>query len=80
MNKITEMLLEMVSELSGVPKNAAYNIREDGGCAGRASTDNVRITSKTDEPGIDIRVLPGTKGETVYICLLYTSPSPRDRG
>ena len=31
MNKITEMLLEMVSELSGVPKNAAYNIREDGG-------------------------------------------------
>ena len=70
MNKITEMLLEMVSELSGVPKNAAYNIREDGGCAGRASTDNVHITSKTDEPGIDIKVLPGTTGETVYILSL----------
>ena len=78
MNKITEMLLEMVSELSGVPKNAAYNIREDGGCAGRASTDNVRITSKTDEPGIDIRVLPGTKGETVYIPACVTHTGVRD--
>ena len=66
MNKITQMLMEIVSELSGKPAGA-YNIREDGQCAGRQSTDHIRITPKTSEPGIDIRVLPGTMGESVYI-------------
>lgn len=37
MNKITQMLMEIVSELSGKPAGA-YNIREDGQCAGRQST------------------------------------------
>ena len=75
MNKITEMLLEMVSELSGVPKNAAYNIREDGACAGRQSTKNIQIESKPDAPGLVIRVMPGTKGEKVFIpaCVTHSA-------
>ena len=28
-------------------------------------------------PSNDVRVMPGAQ---VYLCLLYTSPSPRDRG
>lgn len=57
MNKITEDLLKIVSDWKGIP-DAAYNIREDTGCAGRRSTENIRIDSKTDKPGIDIHVKP----------------------
>ena len=67
MNSITEELLRVVADWKGIPDNAAYNIREDTGCAGRHSTEHVKIESKTDKPGIDIRVLPGPRGEMVYI-------------
>lgn len=75
MNKITERLLKAVSDWTGVPQNAAYNIREDGLCAGRQSTKNIQITSKTDKPGIDVAILPETKGETVYIpaCVTHSA-------
>ena len=66
MNKITEELLRMVSDFQGA-FSGAFNIREDGQCAGRQNSANITITSKTDKPGIDIVVKPGTKGETVYI-------------
>ncbi len=66
MNKVTDELLRLVADFKG-EFTGAYNIREDGGCAGRQSTKNIKIESKTDKPGIDIRVAPGTKGEKVYI-------------
>lgn len=66
MNNITEKLLELVSDFKG-SFNGAYNIRENGKCAGRVSSKNIKIESKTDKPGLDIKVLPGTKGEVVYI-------------
>ncbi len=66
LSKITEKLLGLVSDWQG-EFSGAYNIREDGMCAGRLSTEHIQIESKTDKPGLDIVVLPGTKGETVYI-------------
>lgn len=66
MNKITDELLRLVSDFKGSFKGA-FNIREDGQCAGRQSTKNIRIESKTDAPGLVIRIQPGTKGESVYI-------------
>ncbi len=66
MNKITETLLGLVSDWSGV-FDGAFNIREDGGCAGRQSSDHIKIESKTDGPGLVIHVLPEAQGETVYI-------------
>ncbi|HIZ83682.1 MAG TPA: SufD family Fe-S cluster assembly protein [Firmicutes bacterium] len=66
MNEITAKLLEMISSPYDKIKGA-FNIREDGGCAGRQSTENIQIISKTDKPGIDIRIRPGTRGENVYI-------------
>ena len=65
-NKITKKLLEIVSEYDNGFKGA-FNIREDGKCAGRQSSENIRLESKTDKPGLDIIVKPGTKGETVSI-------------
>lgn len=62
MNKITEMLLKILTgfkdEFAG-----AYNIRENGLCAARQSSPNIRITVKTDEPGLDIRIDSGPAGK-----------------
>lgn len=66
MNAITEELLKMVSNIQGAV-SGAFNIRENGQCAGRQSTKNIRIDSKANLPGLDIHIQPGTKGETVYI-------------
>lgn len=57
MNDITEKLLEIVSDWDGKFKGA-YNIRENSGCAGRQSSENIRIESKTDNPGINILSAP----------------------
>ena len=66
MNSVTEKLLKVVSDYTGTFKGA-YNIREDGGCAARQSTEHIRIESKQDKPGIDIRIDAQAQGETVYI-------------
>lgn len=66
MNKITETLLKIVSEYNGDFKGA-FNIREDGLCAGRQSTENIKIESKKDKPGLEIHIRPGTKEEKVFI-------------
>lgn len=65
-NAITQSLLSVVSGFEG-KFDGAFNIREDGQCAGRQSTAFVRIDSKQDAPGLVIRVLPGAQGEKVYI-------------
>ncbi len=77
MNEITEKLLEIVSDFHGDFKGA-FNIREDGQCVGRVSSENVKIESKTDKPGLDITVAPGTKGETVYIPACVTKAGVDD--
>lgn len=66
MNDITEKLLEIVSDWDGKFKGA-YNIRENSGCAGRQSSENIRIESKTDNPGINIFISSKAQQETVYI-------------
>ncbi len=77
MNEITEELLKTVSDYSG-KFEGAFNIRENGLCAGRASTEHIKIDSKKDKPGLDIHVLPGTKGETVSIPACVTHGSVDD--
>ena len=50
----------------------AFNLRQNGQGVERYSTENVKIVSKTDRPGIDILVRPGTKGESVHIPVILT--------
>lgn len=45
----------------------AYNIRANGELAGRATTANIDIVTKQDRSGIDIRIKPGTRSESVHI-------------
>ena len=66
MDEIQKRILLEVADLHEVPEGA-YNIRANGASAGRNSTANIEITSKTDVSGIDIRIKPGTKHESVHI-------------
>lgn len=66
MNKVTDELLRIVSDFKGTFQGA-FNIRENGQCAGRQSTKNIKIESRQDAPGLVIHIAPATAGETVYI-------------
>ena len=67
MNAVIQKMLDVIAGLSGEKPAGAYNIRVDGKSESRASTEHIQIISKEDNPGIDIRVAPGTKGEFVHI-------------
>ena len=77
MNKIDEGLLEAVADLHGVPAGA-YNLRKNGEGAERRSTENIIITPKTDKPGIDIFIKPGTKNESLHIPVIVTETGLHD--
>ena len=71
MDKIEKDLLEQIADLHEVPQGA-YNIRANGQMAGRNTTENIDIVTKTDKPGIDIYIKPGTKRESVHIPVLLS--------
>ena len=66
MDEIQKRLLTEVADLHDVPEGA-YNIRANSQMAGRNTTANIDIVSKTDVSGIDIKIKPGTKNESVHI-------------
>ncbi len=66
MDEIQKRLLSEVSGLHDVP-TGAYNLRANGASAGRQSTANIEIESKTDVSGLEITVKDGTKNESIHI-------------
>lgn len=77
MNKTELHMLEAVADLHGVPQGA-YNIRKNGKGVERQSSANITIEPKTDKPGIDIIVKPGTKNESVHIPVIITEAGVED--
>lgn len=65
-DEIQKRLLEEVADLHEVPQGA-YNIRANGQLSGRNTTEHIDIVSKEDGSGIDIKIKPGTKHESVHI-------------
>lgn len=63
---IQKHLLEEVSGLHEIPVGA-YNIRANGQGVARQSSENIEIIPKDDGTGIDIKIKPGTKNESVHI-------------
>ncbi|MDE6108048.1 MAG: SufD family Fe-S cluster assembly protein, partial [Oscillospiraceae bacterium] len=55
-----------------------FNFRVNGQLDARQTTANIDITSKTDKPGIDITVKPGTKGESVHIPVVLSQTGLTD--
>ena len=77
MDAIQKSLLAQVSGLHDIPEGA-YNIRSNGQAAGRRSTAHIEITPKDDLPGIDIRILPGTKNVSVHIPVILSESGLKD--
>ena len=75
---VDRALLETIADMKNGETTGAYNIRKDCGCADRAVTENINIVSKTDKPGIDIIIKPGTKGETCHIPVIITKTGVAD--
>ena len=72
MDAIEKDLLLKIADLHGVPEGA-YNIRENVESAGRKSTENIEIVTKTDgKQGIDIFIKPGTKKESMHIPVIIS--------
>lgn len=66
MDDVQMRLLKEVANLHDVPEGA-YNFRANGSSVGRKSTANIDIIPKEAGNGIDIRIKPGTKNESVHI-------------
>ena len=77
MDKLEAKLLKEIADLDGLPVGA-YNIRKNGQSDGRVSTAHIVIDTKTDKPGIDIHIAPGTKHESVHIPVILTESGLRD--
>ena len=77
LDKIQRDLLAEIADLHGVPEGA-YNIRSDGKLEGRNTTANIDIVTKSDKPGIDIYVKPGTKNESVHIPVIIEQSGLKD--
>ncbi len=66
MDQIQKRILAEVADLHAVPEGA-YNIRANGESAGRRSTEHIQITPKTEQSGIEVRIAPNTRNESVHI-------------
>lgn len=74
----TESMLKAIGSYDGL-LDGAYNLRENGSCAGRRSTKGINIADHPSAPGLLITVAPGTKGEKVYVPACVTEAGISDR-
>ena len=72
LDSVSDRLLEEVADLHKVPVGA-YNIRSNGKAVARNSTANIDIIPKENGSGIDIKIKPGTKNESVHIPVVMTA-------
>ena len=74
---IEKDLLKEIAGLHEIPEGA-YNIRKDGKLVSRSVNANIDIVSKTDKPGIDIIVKPGTKNQSIHIPVIVSEAGLKD--
>ena len=77
-DKNTADLLKIVADYDGSEFKGAFNIRSNCTSLGRRSTDKIKIESKEDDPGLNIRIAAGTKGEDVFIPACVTKAGVDD--
>ncbi|MDD3165056.1 MAG: SufD family Fe-S cluster assembly protein [Oscillospiraceae bacterium] len=79
MTDIQKQILARVADMKDTaPAHTAVNIRTNGQKAYRSQGEHIKIESKTDRDGIDIRIDPGTKGEKVYIPVVVSASGFQD--
>lgn len=77
LTSIDKDLLKTIADLHDIPEGA-YNIRKDGKLVGRSVNANIDIVTKTDKPGIDIIIKPGTKNQSVHIPVIVAEAGLHD--
>ena len=77
MNSTELQLLQIIADM-GDSTDGAFNIRANGQLANRKVTENIDIKTKTDNPGIDIIIKPGTVGEDVHIPVIISETGLTD--
>ena len=71
LDEVQKRLLQEVADLHKVPEGA-YNIRSNSRSIGRQSSANIEIVPKTEVSGLEIRIRPGTRNESVHIPVIMT--------
>ena len=56
MDKLTENLLKAISDYTEGGYTGAYNIRENAGCGGRQSTENIEIDASSMDEGTSYKL------------------------
>ena len=77
MNSTELQLLQIIADM-GDSTDGAFNIRANGQLANRRVTENIDIKTKTDNPGIDIIIKPGTVNESVHIPVIISETGLTD--
>lgn len=77
MNNTELQLLQIIADM-GDSTDGAFNIRANGQLANRRVTENIDIKTKTDNPGIDIIIKPGTVNESVHIPVIISETGLTD--
>lgn len=70
-------LLREIADIHDVPMGA-YSLRINGALYGKNDSENISIVKKTDQPGIEIHIKPGTKNESVHIPVLISETGLSD--
>ena len=70
-------LLHEVAGLDELPVAGAFNVRLNGQTAARSSSPNVQILPKSDQPGINILIKPGTR-ETIHIPVVISESGVKE--
>lgn len=78
LNELEKNILRQVADLENLPHGGAFSLRQNGKPRALGSTEHIEIRKKTDKPGIDIIVAPGTKGESVHIPVIMTESGVTD--
>ena len=55
-----------------MPLTARFSIQENGGCAGRQSTEHIKELNQADGPGLVIHILPEAQRQTVIYSTCVT--------
>ena len=77
MNNTELQLLQIIADM-GDSTDGAFNMRANGQLANRRVTENIDIKTKTDNPGIDIIIKPGTVNESVHIPVIISETGLTD--
>lgn len=78
LDDISREMLSVIADING-DVSGAVNIRSNGCLACRNNTEHVTISTKTDNPGIDIHVDANSKNERVFIPVVVTEDGLVDK-